>query len=270
MSTGAKAASIVLAAGKGSRMTGFNGNKALLPLIPGSTPYQGYRPMLLHILEQLPGGPKALVVHHRKEEILQATKNLGVSYCDQPVTNGTGGALLAARPFIENVKEGGIIITMGDVPLVTRETYDSLLYSLKKHPFVVLGFMPEDKKRYGLLDTEGSFVKQIVEWTYWQRFSPSKQEGLRICNAGIYAARGEILRSYLHRLEERPHIVIKEREGRPGEIKEYFITDLVELLLQDGLKTGFILARDEKEVMGVDDPAALRAVQALFRLRFPP
>ncbi len=268
MSTGVRAASIILAAGKGSRMTGYNGNKTLLPLIPGSTPYRGYRPMLLHILEQLPSGPKALVVHHRKDEILQATENLGVSYCDQPVTNGTGGALLAARPFLETVLEEGVIITMGDVPLVTRETYESLLYRLENHPFVVLGFTPEDRKKYGLLDTEGPFVRRIVEWTYWHRFSPSKQEALQICNAGIYAARVEILQRYLERLQERPHVVTKEQQGRPGKIQEYFITDLVELLAEDGLKTGFVVARDEREVMGIDDPLALKAVQRLFSLGF--
>ncbi|MGM0664593.1 MAG: NTP transferase domain-containing protein [Thermodesulfobacteriota bacterium] len=270
MSTGVKAASIIFAAGKGSRMTGYDGNKTLLPLIPGATPFQGDRPMLLHILEQLPNGPKALVVHHRKNEILLATENLNVSYCDQPVTNGTGGALLAARPFLESVKKGGVIITMGDVPLVGRGTYESLLDRLEDHPFVVLGFTPGDRKKYGLLDTEGPFVKRIVEWTYWHRFSPTKQEGLRVCNAGIYAARVEILRFYLDRLEDRPHAVIKEQQGRFGEIKEYFITDLVELLAEDGLKTGFVVARDEREVMGIDDPAALRAAQKLFRLLFSP
>lgn len=268
MYNGAKSASIILAAGKGSRMTGFNGNKTLLPLIPGSTPYEGDKPMLLHILEQLPNGPKVLVVHHRKEEILRATANLDVSYCDQPVTNGTGGALLAARPFLETVEEGGVIITMGDVPLVSRETYEALLYRLEDHPFVVLGFIPEDRKKYGLLDTEGPFVRRIVEWTYWHRFSPSNRDGLHVCNAGIYAARIEVLKFYLERLEERPHVVIKEQQGRTCEIQEYFITDLVELLAEDGLKTGFIVASDEREVMGIDDPEALKAAQEVFRLRF--
>jgi len=266
--TGKKAASVIFAAGKGSRMTGYDGNKTLLPLIPGETPFQGERPMLLHILGQLPGGPKALVVHHRKQEILKATENLNVTYCDQPVTNGTGGALLAARPFIETIRNSGVIITMGDVPLVRRETYDSLLHRLQDHPLVVLGFTPKDKKKYGLLDIEGPFVRRIVEWSYWNAFPKMKQDGLTICNAGIYAARVEVLKSYLDRLEARPHVVIKEQQGRQCEIREYFITDLVELLLEDGLNTGFFVAQDEREVMGIDDPEALRSAQDLFSSRF--
>lgn len=260
-------ASIILAAGKGSRMTGYNGNKTLLPLVPGTNPYEGDRPMLLHILEELPEGPKALVVNHRKEDVLLATGNLGVSCWDQPVTNGTGGALLAARPFLDTLKEGGVIITMGDVPLVRRETYYSMLKALEEHPLVVLGFTPLDRKQYGLLETDGPVVKRIIEWKYWSRLPFSKQEGLRICNAGIYSARVEVLRSYLDRLQAHPHIVLKESPGGRNEIEEYFITDLVELLAEDGLETGFILAQDEREVMGIDDPASLKKVQELFRLR---
>jgi hypothetical protein len=34
---------------------------------------------------------------------------------------------------------------------------------------------------------------------------------------------------------------------------------------QDGLPVGYILAEDETEVMGVDDPSALRRAQRIFR-----
>jgi len=47
-------------------------------------------------------------------------------------------------------------------------------------------------------------------------------------------------------------------------VKEYFITDLVEYMHEDGLSTGYILAEDEGEVMGVDDPDALKRVQAIY------
>ena len=94
-------ASVVFAAGKGSRMTGYEGNKTLLPLIPtGASPYEGERPMLLEVLENLPPGPKGVVVHHRAEDVRTVTAGAGldVAHLFQEVTNGTGGALLAARP----------------------------------------------------------------------------------------------------------------------------------------------------------------------------
>jgi bifunctional UDP-N-acetylglucosamine pyrophosphorylase / glucosamine-1-phosphate N-acetyltransferase len=248
-------------------MKGYTGNKTLLPLIPGKTPFEGERPILIHILDQLPQGPRALVVHHRKEDVIEATKGLGVSYCDQPVTNGTGGAVLAARSFLDAVNCEGVIITMGDVPLVTRATYEALLRRLKDYPFVVLGFTPRDRKRYGLLETRGNAVVRIVEWEYRRLLSPSEQQLLRICNAGIYAARAETLRQSLDRLRDHPHEVVKERRGGRKAVREYFITDLVELLREDGLETGFVTVRDEKEVMGVDDPDALKEAQKTFKGR---
>lgn len=266
MSEDSTTASIVFAAGKGSRMKGYEGNKTLLPLVPRESSYRGDRPMLVHILEQLPPGPKAVVVHHRKEEILRATQGGSIAYCDQPVTNGTGGALLAARPFLKTVEARNVIVTMGDVPLVRPKTYEALLARLGDHPFVVLGFEPEDKKRYGLLDTAGPVVRRIIEWTYWSRLPEADREALRVCNAGIYAARRRVLLDYLDRLEQRPHCVDKEHNGRTVEIREYFITDLVELLAEDGLEPGYALARDGTEVMGVDDPASLQRAQRLFRL----
>jgi bifunctional N-acetylglucosamine-1-phosphate-uridyltransferase/glucosamine-1-phosphate-acetyltransferase GlmU-like protein len=123
-------ASLILAAGKGSRMEGFRGNKTLLPLVEGSSVFHGSHPILLQILNQLPPGPKALVVHHKKEELLEATHSFGLTYCEQPFLNGTGGALLAARQFLSAHGDSQVIITMGDVPFVRTETYDNLIKAL--------------------------------------------------------------------------------------------------------------------------------------------
>ena len=91
-----KSASIIFAAGRGSRMKGPGRNKTLLPLIPGDDPFEGDHPILLHIINNLPAGPKALVINYRREEVIEATRSFGLSYVEQPSLNGTGGALLAA------------------------------------------------------------------------------------------------------------------------------------------------------------------------------
>ena len=106
------AASIIFAAGYGSRMGGFSGNKTLLPLRPGSIPFEGEYPIILEVIRNLPRGPKALVIHHRKDEVIAVTCNLGVSYYEQPVLNGTGGALIAAEDFLDQTGQEHLIITM--------------------------------------------------------------------------------------------------------------------------------------------------------------
>lgn len=268
MSNHRAAASILFAAGKGSRMTEHNGNKTLLPLEPGSSLFAGKRPILLHILGRLPPGPKAVVIHHCREEVVRATRHLDLTFCDQPSLNGTGGALLAARSFLESVQENRILMTMGDVPFVRRATYSALLDRLDRYPLIVLGFKPMDRKQYGVLETEGPVVRRIVEWKYWQAYSEAERELHGICNAGIYAARRPDLLRYLEALEKHPHIVLKEREGGTRKIQEFFITDLVELMGRDGLKTGYILAEDETEVMGIDDSDALIKAQRVYAKRF--
>jgi len=260
-------ASIIFAAGKGSRMKGFEGNKTLLPLVPGQSPFDGSHPILLQILDNLPPGPKALVIHHKKEEMIGITRSLDLTYCEQSVLNGTGGALLASRDFIAGQDHDELIITMGDVPFVRASTYLQLVKELKDSHLVVLGFRPADKKEYGVLEMDGDNVRAIIEWKYWSNYSKERQKQLEICNSGIYAARKDDLVRYLRILEKRPHTVLKERERKTVEVEEFFITDLVELMHGDDLKVGYVMAQDEDEVMGVDDLPSLIKAQKIFRER---
>lgn len=258
------AASVIMAAGRGSRMEGFKGNKTLLPLAPGDSPYEGDHPILLQALMALPPGPKALVVHHRKEDVMKATGHLGLTYCVQNKLNGTGGALLAARNFLESQHNDQVVITMGDVPFVRTETYEAMLGLLERYSLVVLGFAPKAKKNYGLLEIEADRVKRIVEWKYWKDYPENIQTKLRICNSGIYTARTEELLRYLTLLASRPHIVKKEIGGKLQEIEEFFVTDIVEYMHGDGLHVGYLLTKEE-EVMGVDDLPGLLKAQKVYR-----
>jgi len=259
-------ASVILAAGKGTRMTGYDGNKTLLPLVPAGSPYEGERPFLVEILENLPPGPKSIVVHHRAEEVKEATRAYGAVYCPQPTTNGTGGAVLAARSFLEGAPAPTVILTMGDVPMIRPETYGRLVDGLKAHALVVLVFEPEDPGRYGRVEMDGDRAVRIVEWEYWRSFSPEEQARLKYCNAGVYAARRNELLKYLGLLAARPHTVRKEKEGKWVEIQEYFLPDLVALMSGDGLSAG-VAAASEEEVSGVDTPEALARVQQRYRAR---
>jgi len=266
-----KTASIIFAAGKGSRMKGTEVNKTLLPLIAGRSPYEGRHPILRQILSSLPPGPKALVINYKKEEVVAFASSLGLAltFCEQPSLNGTGGALLAAKGFLGDQPHDRLIITMGDIPLVRASTYHRLFKELEYSPMVVLGFRPSDRKQYGVLEKEGRVVKRIVEWKYWRSYSEERQTQLDICNSGIYAARKEDLLRYLPLLEARPHRVLKEREGKMVEIEEFFITDLVEFMHAEGQPAGFVLAEDEEEVMGVDDLPSLKQAQRIFMDRYP-
>ena len=260
-------ASIIMAAGRGSRMTGYAGNKTLLPLMPGNSTLEGTHLILHHLISNLPDGPKTLIVNHCKEDVIAATCHLDVTYCEQPVLNGTGGALLAARSFIESQPCSKFIITMGDVPFVQKATYLRLAQQLESFDLVIAGFCPNDKKQYGVLENQGDLVRKITEWKYWKDYSAEKQAQLTICNSGIYAVKKNILKTYLPVMASRPQIVYKEINGKTTPIEEFFITDLVEYLVDDGKSVGYILAEDENETMGIDDHDALLKAQAMFEAK---
>ena len=259
-----KTASLILAAGRGSRMLGYEGNKTLLPLIPSKSPYIGTQSILSHILKELPSGNKAIIVNHRKEDIMSATHGSGSTYIEQPELNGTGGALIAALPFLMQTEDEYLIITMGDVPLVKKTSYTKLLGKLEDNSLAVLGFKPESRKKYGLLQCENEKVAGIIEWKYWRHYPEIKLKKMSICNSGIYAAKIKDLIHYISILSSKPHVVQKDIAGKTVPIKEYFITDLIEYMHKDNLPTALVLG-DEKEVMGVDDMQALLQVQETFR-----
>ena len=264
-SSGTSVAAIIMAAGRGSRMKGYAGNKTLLPLEPGSSIFEGRRPLLVHLIENLPQGPKALIVNHCKADVVQATGALELSYCEQPRLNGTGGAILAAREFIASQTCSRFVITMGDVPFVRKETYARLVQSLDHHEIVVLGFQPADKKQYGILEIASERVQKITEWKYWKDYPAETQKAFTICNSGIYAVTREALNTYLPVLASRPQIVQKEIDGRMTSIEEFFITDLIEYMVRDGKSVGYHVVSDETETMGVDDADALLRAQALYK-----
>ncbi|RLB12123.1 MAG: MobA-like NTP transferase domain containing protein [Deltaproteobacteria bacterium] len=254
-----KVLSIILAAGRGTRMKGYQKNKTTISLLSG---YE--YPIILEILKNTPPGNKVIVVNYKKEDVFKATRHSRwVIYCEQPELNGTGGAILAAHDILKGMAEEAVIITMGDVPLVTRRTYYNLIEGLRENELVLLGFIPEKKRQYGVLETEGNKVKRIIEWNRWKEFSEEEQERYNICNSGIYAVNRKTLLKYIPVLHSMPHIVTKERNGVPTQIKEYFLTDLVEYMYKDGLSVGYKIA-DETEVMGIDDPSVLSKARGIF------
>src|SRR5208337_3966790 len=253
-------ASLVFAAGRGTRMKGYSGNKTLLPLIPAKSCYQGARPLIREVLDNLPAGPKGIVVNYHAEEVRRVTEGQGISFVYQPVTNGTGGALLAARSFLDSADADRVIITMGDVPLIRPATYYRLLDLLGPFELMLLAFECKERGKYGMIEMEGQQVTRIVEWKYWKDFPLERQKRLRYCNAGVYAAKKTTLLNCMDQLEKRPHDVMKQHDGQWVAIKEYFLTDIVEMMSRDGLPVGITLASEE-EVIGVDTPESLAAVQ---------
>jgi bifunctional N-acetylglucosamine-1-phosphate-uridyltransferase/glucosamine-1-phosphate-acetyltransferase GlmU-like protein len=152
---------------------------------------------------------------------------------------------------------------MGDVPLIRPATYYRLLDLLGRFELTLLAFECKDKGQYGMIEMEGQQVTRIVEWKYWKDFPLERQSRLRYCNAGVYAAGKATLLRYLDQMEKKPHDVRKQQNGQWFTIEEYFLTDLAEMMNEDGLPVGMTPVPEE-EVVGVDTPESLETVQKLY------
>ena len=189
------AAVIVLAAGQGTRM------KSALPKVVH--PLAGLS-MIGHALRAAHGlDPEHLVavVRHQREvvaaEIARVSPNAIIA--DQDEIPGTGRAVqcgLAALDQAVAPAPGTIVVTYGDVPLLSTDTLADLVATHEGagHAVTVLTSRVEDPTGYGRIirDASGT-VTAIVE----QRDATPEQAAINEINAGIYAFDADFLRASL-------------------------------------------------------------------------
>ena len=179
-----RAAAIILAAGKGTRM------KSHLPKV--LHPIAG-RPMIGHVLASLaPLGcaPIVVVVGPGMEAVSKAVAPHRTALQAEPL--GTGHAALAAKAALGQ-REGDVLILYGDTPFISTETFEALLARRRaedRPAAVVLGMRPGDPTGYGrlLVDGKGQ-LEAIVE----HRDATAEQRRIGLCNSGVMAVDGALL-----------------------------------------------------------------------------
>ncbi len=241
---------VVLAAGKGTRMRadGSDLPKVMRKVLG--------RPLIDYVLKALPiedPGDVIVVVGYKKELVMEAYPRC--VYVEQREQLGTGHAVMSAAPELEGF-EGGVLVCAGDMPLISRETLTALLAEHERSgndctilSGVVDGPVPEG---YGhvIRAASGRFVR-IVE----ARDCAPEEKETRELNSSIYAFDCPKLLTALTGLR---------RDNNQG---EYYLTDVPRIELERGDKVGVCVRPMGAELMGVNTPEQLRAVeQAAARL----
>jgi len=161
---------------------------------------------------------------------------------------GTAHAALAAS---DSLKQGHdeVFISFADTPLVSAHTLQNMSAALQGGAdLVVLGFEAHDPTGYGRLLVKDGHLTAIRE----QKDANEAERAVRLCNAGWMAFKGAIALDILNRIENN------------NAQNEFYLTDAVELVNKDGLRTAYVLA-DEHEVMGVNDRVQLAAAEKVFQ-----
>ena len=235
---------VVLAAGKGKRM--ISNLPKVLHRICG-------RPMIAYVLDTLAEVgivSPIVVIGHEGDQVRQAVGD-GVRYVVQTEQLGTGHAAMQALPLLEG-HAGTVLLLYGDAPFLRAETIETLLshHRAQGAAATVLTDLREEPAGYGRVIRDGSGnVRRIVE----DADASAAEREIREINAGTYAFDAPVLREALHAI-------------RPANTQgEYYLTDVIELLLQRDRTVAAVVVGDSLEASGINSRRELAAAEAAMR-----
>jgi bifunctional UDP-N-acetylglucosamine pyrophosphorylase/glucosamine-1-phosphate N-acetyltransferase len=166
---------------------------------------------------------------------------------------GTGHAVSCALEGLPELT-GTVVVTYGDVPLLTADTLRDLVAAHldQRNSVTVLTALLDDPTGYGrvLRDTDGS-VERIVE----QKDATADELAIREFNSGIYAFDAAALRDGLGRLDT---------ENAQGEL---YLTDVLTHARGAGGRVGSLVIEDVWQVEGVNDRVQLAALHGELNRR---
>lgn len=241
-------AAIVLAAGKSTRMV--TDLPKVLHEVCG-------RPMLAYVIDACrAAGIERIVgvVGYHKEQVMETFKNEpGVCWVDQTEQKGTGHAAMMCREALADF-EGHVVVIAGDMPLIRRQTLDLLISTHKKQRAAVTlatGIL-ENPFGYGrIVRDEYGNLEGIVE----ESDCTEEQKRITEINPSYYCFDKQLLFWALDRIE-------------PTNVKsEYYITDALHILVQQGHRALAITAVKPEEAMGVNSRAQLAEVGRIMQNR---
>ncbi|MBM4380667.1 MAG: bifunctional UDP-N-acetylglucosamine diphosphorylase/glucosamine-1-phosphate N-acetyltransferase GlmU [Deltaproteobacteria bacterium] len=243
-----KLASVVLCAGKGTRMKSDRA-KVLHPALG--------RPLCAWPLSRtvaLEASPVVAVVGHQAEAVERAVRGefpgVDVRFALQAEQKGTGHAVQCAAGALEG-HDGAVLILYGDAPLVREETLSELLRAFRESgaKLALVSAVAPTPFGYGRVLRRDGRVVCIRE----QKDCSAEEAALTEVNAGIYVADARWLWAQLATLSP------KNAQG------EYYLTDLVERAAAEG--GAAVVTAPFEDIAGVNDRVELAAVSRVLQRR---
>jgi bifunctional UDP-N-acetylglucosamine pyrophosphorylase/glucosamine-1-phosphate N-acetyltransferase len=240
---------VVLAAGAGTRM------RSVKPKVLHTI---GGRPLLWHALKaatELEPEHLVAVIGHEREQVGKylLQEHPQVSQVIQYEQLGTGHAVACALDGRTDII-GTVLVTCGDVPLLTSETLRKLLaaHQASRNAVTVLTAVVVDPTGYGrIVRDDSGLVAAIVE----HKDASADLLAIREINSGVYAFDGVVLAGALTRLTSA------NAQG------ERYLTDVLAVARADGQRVGAMVADDPAETEGVNDRVQLSELSRVLNAR---
>lgn len=238
-------ASIILAAGRGTRM------KSELQKVLHEV---HSRPILQFVLEAAKGAgveKTVVVVGYKDKEVKKSFK--GLDTIAQEKLLGSGDAVKSAQNFFSKFK-GDILVLCGDAPLIRKETIKSLIkkHKKEKNACTLLTANADDPSGYGrILRSDTDSIIRIIE----DPDASIYEKVINEINVGCYCFDKEDLFTFLEKLK------INSKKG------EYYLTDIVEMLVKSGKRVSSSLCEDSYEATGINTRVDLAEANNVIRKR---
>jgi len=235
---------VVLAAGEGTRMR--TGKSKVLHAAAGMTLLE----WALSASASLDPDEVSVVVGYQADEVV-ANLPEGTTAVVQEPQNGTGHAALVGLTGFTRTHDT-VVVLPGDMPLVRSETIDALVAHHREvdAAATVLSVECDDPSGYGRVVRAGESIAAIVE----ERDATPDQRSITEVNTSVYVFDGRLMADALGRI------------GTDNDQGEQYLSDVVEVLVEDGRLVGVLVA-DEEEGLGVNSQGQLAQAAAVLRSR---
>ena len=193
------------------------------------------------------------VVGHQSAQVRESVKVPGIRFAEQKEQKGTGHAVLCARQTARS-QEGDMLILNGDGPLLRPDTLQALLelHHTKRLGGAIVTTEAQDPTGYGrIIRDEAGLVAAIVE----QKSASPEQLKIREINPGLYCFDAGLFWHYIAEVTAE------------NAAKEYYLTDMVEILRRHGHPVAPLEVPDESELLGINTRVELAVADRILRSR---
>jgi bifunctional UDP-N-acetylglucosamine pyrophosphorylase/glucosamine-1-phosphate N-acetyltransferase len=207
----------------------------------------------LRITMQATGVRPVMVVGHDADAV-RAVVGERADYVVQAEQLGTGHAVMQAEAALRDDQSAHFIIMAGDMPLIRPESLVTLIQSRASTgaALSMLTVRVDNPRGFGRVvrDQDGNVVAIVEEVT-----CTPEQLKINELNSSIYCIDADWMWGALKRIRPNP------RKG------EYFLTDLVEIAVQDGRTVQAVVGDDIDECIGINTRVDLADADAALRRR---
>lgn len=239
-----KIAAIILAAGKGRRMSSRKINKVVISL--------GNKKMILHIIDRLKElliSPIIVVVGFAKESVIKVLKNQ-VIFAQQSKRLGTAHAVSCALRKLPKDTETVLVLNGDDSAFYTKNIIKNLIkFHLEKNTALsFLTIIVDDPTGLGrvIRDNNGNVVAVVEE-----KDATDIQRKIKEINPACYIFKVSFLKQYLKKVKKSP------TSG------EYYLTSLIDIAIKNKERLG-IVPSGKILWRGINTPLELKEAEKLF------